>query len=59
MLENFKDKGYINVLTKEEEFITQSDKKGVKIFGSFDDSKDMKFNYSTIIFISDQNLIEI
>lgn len=60
MLENFKDKGYINVLTKEEEFITQSDKKGVKIFGSFDDSKkDKKFNYSTIIFISDQNLIEI
>ena len=47
-------------LTKEEEFITQSDKKGVKIFGSFDDSKkDKKFNYSTIIFISDQNLIEI
>ncbi len=60
MLDNFKDKGYINVLTKEEEFITQSDKKGVKIFGSFDDSKkDKKFNYSTIIFISDQNLIEI
>ena len=60
MLNNFKDKGYINVLTKEEEFITQSDKKGVKIFGSFDDSKkDKKFNYSTIIFISDQNLIEI
>jgi hypothetical protein len=60
MLDNFKDKGYINVLTKEEEFITQSDKKGVKIFGSFDDSKKgKKFNYSTIIFISDQNLIEI
>lgn len=60
MLDYFKDKGYINVLTKEEEFITQSDKKGVKIFGSFDDSKkDKKFNYSTIIFISDQNLIEI
>ena len=60
MLDNFKDKGYINVLTKEEEFITESDKKGVKIFGSFDDSrKDKKFNYSTIIFISDQNLIEI
>ena len=39
MLDNFKDKGYINVLTKEEEFITQSDKKGVKIFGSFDDSR--------------------
>ena len=57
---NFKDKGYINVLTKEEEFITQSDKKGVKIFGSFDDSKkEKKFNYSTIIFISDQNLIEV
>ena len=39
MLDNFKDKGYINVLTKEEEFLTESDKKGVKIYGSFDDSK--------------------
>ena len=40
--------------------LEELEKKGVKIFGSFDDSrKDKKFNYSTIIFISDQNLIEI
>jgi|TARA_B100001093_G_scaffold202970_1_gene194958 hypothetical protein len=60
MLKDFKDMGFINVITKEEEFITQSEKKGVKIYGSFDDSKkNKKLNYSTIIFVSDKNIIEI
>ena len=60
MLDEFRTLGYSNIITKEEEFSTSSDKKGVKVFGSFNsnDTGD-RLNYSTIFFATDKSTITI
>ena len=60
MLDEFRTLGYSNIITKEEEFLTSSDKKGVKVFGSFNsnDTGD-RLNYSTIFFATDKSTITI
>ena len=60
MLDEFRVLGYSNVITKEEEFSTSSDKKGVKVFGSFNsnDTGD-RLNYSTIFFATEKSTITI
>jgi len=60
MLDEFRVLGYSNIITKEEEFSTFSDKKGVKVFGSFNSNDSgYRFNYSTIFFATEKNTITI
>ena len=52
LINDFKERNFINVITKNEDFQTLDGDKGVKIFGSFDDQNlNRKKDYSTILFV--------
>ena len=56
----FKERNFINVITKNEDFQTLDGDKGVKIFGSFDDQNlNRKKDYSTILFVVNKLSIKL
>ena len=60
LLDDFKQRNYINVITKQEDFKTIDGDQGIKIFGSFDneDIKE-KRDYSIILFVINKLSIKI
>jgi len=60
LINNFKERNYINVITKNEEYKTVDGDQGIKIFGSFDDNnKNEKKDYSTILFVIEKLSIKL
>ena len=60
LINNFKERNYINVITKNEEYKTVDGDQGIKIFGSFDDNnKNEKKDYSTILFVIEKLSIRL
>ena len=60
LINDFKERNFINVITKNEDFQTLDGDKGVKIFGSFDDQNlNRKKDYSTILFVVNKLSIKL
>ena len=60
LINNFKERNYINVITKNEQYKTVDGDQGIKIFGSFDDNnKNEKKDYSTILFVIEKLSIKL
>ena len=60
LLDDFKQRNFINVITKREEYKTTEDDQGIKIFGSFDDNNlNKKRDYVTILFVVNQLSIKL
>ena len=60
LLDDFKQRNYINVITKQEDFKTIDGDQGIKIFGSFDNENiKEKRDYSIILFVINKLSIKI
>lgn len=60
LLNDFKERNFINVITKNEEYQTIDGDKGIKIFGSFDDNNlNKKRDYISILFAINKTSIKL
>ena len=60
LLNDFKERNFINVITKNEEYQTIDGDKGIKIFGSFDDNNlNKKRDYISILFVINKTSIKL
>ncbi len=60
LLDEFKQRNFVNVITKKEEFKTNEGDQGIKIFGSFDDNNlNKKRDYETILFVVNKLSIKL
>lgn len=60
LINDFKERNYINVITKREEYKTFDGDEGIKIFGSFDDNNiNEKKDYLTILFVIEKTSIKL
>ena len=60
LIEDFKEKNFINVITKKEEYKTIEGDQGIKIFGSFDDDNlNKKRDYVSILFVVNKSSIKL
>ena len=60
LINDFKERNFINVITKNEEYQTIGGDKGIKIFGSFDDNNlNKKRDYISILFAINKTSIKL
>ena len=60
LIEDFKERNFINVITKKEEYKTIEGNQGIKIFGSFDDDNlNKKREYVSILFVVNKSSIKL
>ena len=60
LLDEFKQRNFVNVITKKEEYKTNEGDQGIKIFGSFDDNNlNKKRDYETILFVVNKLSIKL
>ena len=60
LIEDFKERNFINVITKKEEYKTIEGNQGIKIFGSFDDDNlNKKRDYVSILFVVNKSSIKL
>ena len=60
LADEFKERNFVNVITKKEEYKTNEGDQGIKIFGSFDDNNlNKKRDYETILFVVNKLSIKL